>query len=1741
MAPKNAKGKKGKKNNDDDFWEKAGESVPANNIVNLTLKDDDDVPVTSGGGGFVALTVDNGPEEEEDFGGLMSAIKASSGKNKKDKKKAKQQPVDLDDAEENEEVEAKKQPVEMTAEELADEEWGPVKDKGKGKKGKKGKAAKGKPTEDEEPEAQAKEETQSTTVEPSQIPVTPTVDVDEDDEEGGGVKILSKKEKEKLKKEREKAKKKAQAAAKKEAAAPSTPAAVSPAEPTPQTPAGDDDGDGDDGAATGAASKKKKKKKAAKKDDEPAAAPAPTKKKAGGISALKAMMEEKKRLEEEARKAAEAERLRIEEEERKAAEEEKRREEEKQRRKEKERAKRELAKKEGRLLTKKQKEERAMAEIRKKALIASGAQIEGLQQQQAGGPPKKVVYGSRKKNVKKEVTESRPRTPEPEPEPEPPKEQAKEEANGKGAAKDDWDDSSEEENEGTKKPEGVKDDWDASSEEETEKPVAIPVEQKKAQTPSIPKAPAPAPSKLKAAVTETSTSTPAPPPATKSKAAPTEESEESEEESDSEDGSDSDSDSDDSDSEEESSSDEELTNVQKMAAQRKAEAAERRAKAHEAALAARSKDNLRSPICCILGHVDTGKTKLLDKIRQTNVQEGEAGGITQQIGATYFPVEAIQTKTAVMNKDGTQEYKIPGLLIIDTPGHESFTNLRSRGSSLCNIAILVVDIMHGLEAQTLESLRLLRDRKTPFIVALNKIDRMYGWDATPDGAFRESLAKQTRAVQREFEDRVAKTIVAFAEEGLNAVLYYDNKNFARNVSLVPTSAITGEGVPDMIMLLVNLTQQRMSDRLMYLSELECTVLEVKVIEGLGTTIDVVLSNGILREGDKIVVCGLNGPIVTQVRALLTPQPLRELRIKSAYVHHKEVKAALGVKITAPDLEKAIAGSRLLVCGPDDDEDDLRDEVMSDLTSLLNNIDKSGRGVCVQSSTLGSLEALLDFLKVSKIPVSGINIGPVHKKDVMRASTMLEKARELACILCFDVPVDKDAERMAEEMGIRLFKADIIYHLFDKFTAYNAEILEAKRRDAAPQAVWPCRLKIIAAFCKRDPIILGVDILDGTLRIGTPLAVVKIDPATGKKEIIDLGKMWAILIAYAMVLICRHRTSLEINHKSQEIVKKSQAGGGVAVKIEHAVYQSAKMFGRHFDEKDELLSHISRQSIDVLKSSFKADISNEEWLLIKALKPASLEDVAPAEVPVDQDQLQLWVYWNGCGYPHWMFQNLGYKQQLHRSWNLIESFAASFCALNFIGGVRSGLFLGLLAGGPAAVWSSYIITIVFMLITAAVLAEICSALPLSGSIYIWAAESAGPKYARFFGFIVAWWACTAWMTFAAGNCQTTANYIVSQLQVWEVDFPGGASNDNVKWRAFIWALSEAMLLVAIAINYLPPKLYSAVFRFSTALMMLDFLLCVIWLPIGVSKTYGFRDAKEVFTMTYNGTGAPAGWNWILSFLFTAGTLTGFDASGHIAEETKNASVVAAKGILTSAAATSIFGFATTILFLFCTPDLDTLFALDAPQPFVQIYALALGRGPSILMTIIAVLGLILNTSIAIVAASRLVFAVARDGVLPMSGWIGKVDSQGQPKNAVTVMFVFGAAILCTILPSQVAFTSLVSAGGVPTIAAYGLIALLRLTMTPNHFRTSHFLLGKFAMPFYAAAALFNGLIFAVMISPFYFPTTAETFNFACVIFGAVTIFGVLSWYFTPEDKWLRREHVLQSLKAADGTATPSTEN
>ena len=460
------------------------------------------------------------------------------------------------------------------------------------------------------------------------------------------------------------------------------------------------------------------------------------------------------------------------------------------------------------------------------------------------------------------------------------------------------------------------------------------------------------------------------------------------------------------------------------------EAREAREARMKEAMETRSGDELRSPILCVLGHVDTGKTKLLDKIRQTNVQDGEAGGITQQIGATYFPMENIRRKTQELNRNFNLEYRVPGLLVIDTPGHESFTNLRSRGSGLCDIAILVIDIMHGLEPQTIESIQLLRSRKTPFIVALNKVDRLYGWKVQKNAPIRDSLANQKADVVQEFEMRTNEALVQLAEQGLNAKLYYENDDFRRNVSVVPTSAITGEGVPDILLLTVQITQDLMTSRLMYHRGFECSLLEVKVVEGHGTTIDVVLVNGEIHDSDTLVVCGMNGPIVTPIRALLTTPSMKELRIKSDYVKNKKIKAAMGVKISAQNLDGAVAGTNVLVYRKEDGDDlaELKRCVMEDFEKVMSAISTQDRGVYVQASTLGALEALLEFLASVEIPVCGVQIGPVHRKDVVKASVMLEHKPEWAVILAFDVKVDRDATAYAEKLGVKIFTADIIYHL-----------------------------------------------------------------------------------------------------------------------------------------------------------------------------------------------------------------------------------------------------------------------------------------------------------------------------------------------------------------------------------------------------------------------------------------------------------------------------------------------------------------------------------------------------------------------------------------------------------------------------------------------------------------------------------------------------------------------------------------
>uniref|UniRef100_A0A665WED8 Eukaryotic translation initiation factor 5B n=1 Tax=Echeneis naucrates TaxID=173247 RepID=A0A665WED8_ECHNA len=517
-------------------------------------------------------------------------------------------------------------------------------------------------------------------------------------------------------------------------------------------------------------------------------------------------------------------------------------------------------------------------------------------------------------------------------------------------------------------------------------------------------------------------------------------------------------------------------------------------------------DRLRAPVVCVLGHVDTGKTKILDKLRHTHVQDGEAGGITQQIGATNVPKETIEEQTRMVKNFEKEGIKIPGMLIIDTPGHESFSNLRNRGSSLCDIAILVVDIMHGLEPQTLESINLLKEKKCPFIVALNKIDRLYDWKKSPDTDVVATLKKQKKNTKDEFDERAKAVIVEFAQQGLNAALFYENKDPRTFVSLVPTSAHSGDGMGNLIALLIELTQTMLARRLAHCDELRAQVMEVKALPGMGTTIDVILINGRLREGETIIVPGVEGPIVTQIRGLLLPPPLKELRVKNQYEKHKEVSTSQGVKILGKDLEKTLAGLPLLVAHREDEIPVLRDELERELKQTLSSIKLEEKGVYVQASTLGSLEALLEFLRTSKVPYAGINIGPVHKKDVMKASTMLEHDPQYAVILAFDVKVERESQEMADSLGVRIFSAEIIYHLFDAFTKYREDYKKAKQDEFKHIAVFPVKLRVLPQFIfnSRDPIVMGVTVEAGVLRQGTPLCV----PSKGiTRASIDALKNW----------------------------------------------------------------------------------------------------------------------------------------------------------------------------------------------------------------------------------------------------------------------------------------------------------------------------------------------------------------------------------------------------------------------------------------------------------------------------------------------------------------------------------------------------------------------------------------------------------------------------------------------------------
>jgi translation initiation factor 5B len=493
-----------------------------------------------------------------------------------------------------------------------------------------------------------------------------------------------------------------------------------------------------------------------------------------------------------------------------------------------------------------------------------------------------------------------------------------------------------------------------------------------------------------------------------------------------------------------------------------------------------SKEVMRSPITVILGHVDSGKTSLLDKVRGTAVQARETGGITQHIGASFFPIETVTALCGKLLGESKKSLHIPGILIIDTPGHAAFMNLRSRGASTANFSILVIDVRRGIQPQTVESIRILVRNKVPFLIAANKIDRLPGWRSYPKLSLVQSLKKQSSSTQEALQTVIYEIMAELSHFSLEPERYDKIKNFAKKIAIIPTSAVTGEGIPELFLVLATLTEQYLKSQLaLHLDSGKGVVLEVKKEVGLGTTLDVILFDGVIRNNSFIVLAGKNNVISTKVRALLLPKDLDEIRDpRNKFENVDEAIAAIGVKIVAPELEDAIAGSSLYVV-TEKSENEAVQRIKDELASILVETDDAG--VIVKADALGSLEALVNFLKDSSIQIRSAAVGDVTKKDIYQASLAKEKDKTFGIILAFRTTVLEDALDEGNRLEIPILQSDIIYQLSEEYQEFQYRIQQEEELEALKDIVRPSKIKVLPyVFRQTKPCIVGVEVLSGVL-------------------------------------------------------------------------------------------------------------------------------------------------------------------------------------------------------------------------------------------------------------------------------------------------------------------------------------------------------------------------------------------------------------------------------------------------------------------------------------------------------------------------------------------------------------------------------------------------------------------------------------------------------------------------------------
>ena len=514
------------------------------------------------------------------------------------------------------------------------------------------------------------------------------------------------------------------------------------------------------------------------------------------------------------------------------------------------------------------------------------------------------------------------------------------------------------------------------------------------------------------------------------------------------------------------------------------------------------------------------------------------------------------------------EITIPGLLIIDTPGHEAFYNLRARGGAAADFAILVIDVIEGFQTQTWECINILKSRRVPFLVAANKIDRIPGWKPNPNESFLETFKKQSPHVQKFLDEKIYEIVGSLSTEGFQAERLDRVKDFARTVAIIPTSGKTGEGIPELLAVLAGLAQRYMKKRLTIVTGPgKGVVLEVREEPGLGLTLDAIIYDGVVRKGDLIVVGGLDGVIVTKIRSLLQPKPLDEIRDpRERFDPVNEVVAAAGVKIVAPDLEGAVAGSPIRVVWDESTLEEVKKEIEEELEKIRISTDKTG--VILKADTLGSLEAIVNYFKERNIPIRIADVGDVSKRDVMEAIAVRDKDPFLSAILAFNVKVLPDAEEEARKLNVPIFKSNIIYRLFNDYEDWLIKKREEQKKKELETLIKPGKIKILPGYVFRrsKPAIVGIKVLGGRIQPKYTL----VNPKNQK-----VGSI------------------LQIQDKGQNI-KEATTGMEVAVSIKGPIV------GRHIKEGDILYVDVPESHVKKLLTKFKNDLTIDEIEILQEL-------------------------------------------------------------------------------------------------------------------------------------------------------------------------------------------------------------------------------------------------------------------------------------------------------------------------------------------------------------------------------------------------------------------------------------------------------------------------------------------------------------------------------------------------------------